>query len=68
MIRKLETNQVIRNALQKTGMKKWELADLMNIHCSTLSVKLRHELPEDEQIRIVKLIEDHNTKGAENND
>ena len=53
------SNQIIRNALEKTGMKKWQLADLMGIHHSTLSVKLRHELPESEQRRIVKLIENH---------
>ena len=57
------SNQIIRTALEKTGMKKWQLADLMGIHHSTLSVKLRHELPEEEQRRIVKLIENHASAG-----
>lgn len=51
-------NLKVREALKKSGMKKWELADLMGIHCGTLSVRLRHELPVEEQDRIVKLIKD----------
>ena len=56
-------NLRIENALKETHMKKWELADLLGIHHSTLSVKLRHELPEAEQIRIVKLIENAAVNG-----
>lgn len=56
-------NVRIENALKENHMKKWELADLLGIHYSTLSVKLRHELPEAEQIRIVKLIENAAVNG-----
>lgn len=51
-----QKNLVIREALKKSGMKHWELADLMGISPYTLSVRLRHELPDEEQKRIVALI------------
>lgn len=51
-------NALIRNALQETGMKHWELADLLGIGETTLCRKLRHELPMDEQLAIVKKIEE----------
>lgn len=59
------TNILIRESLKETGMRKWELADLLGIHCSTLSVKLRHELPKEEQERIVKLINEHKKQKGE---
>jgi DNA-binding NtrC family response regulator len=56
-------NVLIEESLKECGMRKWELADLLGIHCSTLSVKLRHELPKEEQKRIVQLIIDHRNNG-----
>lgn len=50
-------NRLIREALNKNKMKQWELAEVMNINEFSLSRKLRHELPEEEQKRIVSLIE-----------
>ena len=49
-------NKKIRAAIYAAGMKYWELADLMGIHPSTLSTKLRHELPEKEQEDIIEKI------------
>lgn len=49
-------NKKIKDALERSGLMKWELADLMNISPNYLSVKLRHELPEDEQQGILKMI------------
>lgn len=49
-------NKKIKDALARSGLMKWELADLMNISPNYLSVKLRHELPEDEQQGILKMI------------
>lgn len=49
-------NQKIRTALSACGMKYWELADMLGIHPATLSAKLRHELPEEEQDEIVAKI------------
>lgn len=51
-------NKKIRAALVAYGMKYWELADLLGIHPATLSAKLRHELPEEEQAEILKKIKD----------
>ena len=52
-------NKSIRIALMENDMKQYELAELMGIHDFSLSRKLRHELPEDEQRRIVDLIKNH---------
>lgn len=49
-------NKKIRAALAAYGMKHWELAELLGIHPVTLSIKLRHELPEEEQEEIVNTI------------
>lgn len=43
----------------ENDMKQYELAELMGIHDFSLSRKLRHELPEDEQARIVSIIKNH---------
>lgn len=53
-----KANLMIRDALEECRVPYWRLADLMKIHPSTLSGKLRHELPVEEQTRIVKLIKD----------
>ena len=53
---KLENNLLIRNTLKDCHMPYWMLADLMKIHRTTLSERLRHELPAKEQKRIVKMI------------
>ena len=45
----------IRDELRKAGMKQWELAEKMNIAETTLCVKLRKELPETEQTRIIEI-------------
>lgn len=61
-------NQIIRDALSKHQIKQWELAEILQINEFSLSRKLRHELPEDEQKRIVAIIEDHCRKEADTND
>ncbi len=58
----VKVNQKIREAMKDSGMYYWQLADLMRISNWTLSVKLRHELPEEEQKRILSLIEKHRRK------
>lgn len=52
-------NAKIRNELSRTRLKYWELARIMGIHEGSLSRKLRDELPEEEQNRIVDLIRQH---------
>ena len=52
-------NMKIRQALMEAGMKNYELAELMGISEFTLSRRLRNELPDKEQDRIIKLIHDN---------
>lgn len=50
-------NLRIRQAAAQARIKLWELADAMRITDSTLSRKLRKELPDDEQERILTVIQ-----------
>lgn len=56
------SNTRIKIKMLKSGIKQWELARLLGISESALSRKLRDELPEEEQDRIVAVIE----RGKEN--
>ena len=56
MRRKNSCNKIIRNALEETGVFYYELADILGKSPSTISVWLRHEMPEEEQMRIAELI------------
>ena len=49
-------NIKIRQVLLETGVKHYQLAELMGLSEFTLSRKLRNELPEAEQERIIALI------------
>ena len=51
-----QRNLRIRNALKEYGVKQWQLAELLGCGEYTLCRKLRHELPDEEQKRIVALI------------
>lgn len=50
-------NQRIKIKMLEHNMKQWELARLLGVSESVLSRKLRDELPEEEQDRIIDLIE-----------
>ncbi len=52
----MSKNKRIKDALYKHSLKQWELAELMGINEFSLSRKLRHELPKEEQERIISLI------------
>ena len=56
--KKSEPNQKIREAMKKSGLRYWQLADLIGISTGTLSVWLRHEMPEEKQERILQLIKE----------
>ena len=58
-----EANKKIREAMDQAGFPYWVLADLLKVHRCTLSVWLRHELPEEKQEEILELIK--NEKKAE---
>ena len=52
----MQANVKIRKALGESMMRHWELADLLGISEATLTRRLRKELPEEEQQRIISII------------
>ena len=51
-------NQDIRRAAAGNGVFLWQVADVMGIADSSLSRKMRKELPEDEKRKIFGIIQD----------
>lgn len=49
-------NETIREAAASHGVKLWEVADHLGIADSTLTRKLRKELPSNEQQNIMSII------------
>jgi len=52
-------NSIIRNLLLERGIKQWQLAKMLGMGETTLSRKLRNELPEDEKQRILEVINEY---------
>ena len=50
-------NVDIRLAVQKSGIRLWQVADALGVADYNFSRKLRHELPADEKEQILKIIE-----------
>lgn len=50
-------NKDIREQLNKTGVRMWEVADKLGIYSSRLSEMMRYELPEEKKNEIMKIIE-----------
>ena len=50
-------NQTIREAVRRNRVRYWQLADFLKIHPSSLSIELRHEVPEARQIEILSAVE-----------
>lgn len=61
-------NLKIRIKLTETGMKYYELDKILGISEPTRCRMLRNELPEDEQDRICKLIDDYIKNGGRGHD
>ena len=53
-----ETNQKVRSALRLNKIPVWMLADKLQCHENTVLRRMRHELPEAEQKRLVAIIEE----------
>ena len=51
-------NKDIREALKKSGVKQWELADKYGMDNTRFCVKLRHELSSDEKLKLFALIQE----------
>ena len=49
-------NRAIRDTAKEYGVKLWEIAEELGINDGNLSRKLRHELPDDEQEKIIVII------------
>ena len=60
-------NLKIRVAMISNNVKQWEVAELLKVSEPSLSRMLRHELPEEEQDRIINLIEE-SKKGTNGNE
>lgn len=45
-------NSDVRQEVKEAGLFLWQIADVLGLHDSGLSRKLRHELPESEKDRI----------------
>ena len=50
-------NLSIRGAAEKARIRHWEIAKELGITYETFSRKLRHELPDEETQRILKIID-----------
>lgn len=51
-------NLDIREAIKKTGLKQYEVAEKYGIHEASFSRRLRHELGNSEKKKIFKIIDD----------
>lgn len=59
----MKANMKIREKARSSGVRLWQIADTLGMQESFFSKKLRKELPEDEQKRILNIIDDL-AKGA----
>ena len=54
----MRANEKVRAAAKDTGVEFWRLADALGVSESTLTRMMRRELPEDEQQRLLHLIDE----------
>ena len=52
------SNSKVRIKIIESGLKQYEVAELMGMNETAFSMKLRNELPEAEQKAIIKKIEE----------
>lgn len=51
-----KANLEIREAAKSAGVRLWQIADVLKMHESAFSVKLRKELPTQERDEILQII------------
>lgn len=51
-------NEAIRAAAKERGVRLWQIAERVGMNDGNFSRKLRRELPEEEQQRIIGIIHD----------
>lgn len=65
----MQANMEIRSSAKRAGVKLWEVAEAIGISDGMLSRKLRRELPEVEQRKILSIVADlARRKEAEENE
>jgi len=65
----MRANQNIRKAAKKADVRLWEVAEEIGIADGMLSRKLRHELPDTEREKLLRIIEEiAQRKEAENHE
>lgn len=52
-------NEDIRNAIKEANIKYWQIADKLGMNDGNFSRKLRHEMTEDEKLKILKIINEN---------
>lgn len=61
-----KTNLKVRLAAREAGVHQWEIAEALGIGEGSFCRRMRHELPEAEQARILETINDISTQREEN--
>lgn len=56
-MRQNKSNKEIREAATEAGVYLWRIAEELGISDARFSVRLRHELPEAEKLRVLAIIE-----------
>lgn len=54
----MQANMEIRNTAKRSGVRLWEVAEAIGITDGMFSRKLRRELPETEQRKILNIVAD----------
>lgn len=54
----MQANMEIRNAAKRAGVRLWEVAEAIGITDGMLSRKMRRELPEAEQHKMLDIVEE----------
>ena len=62
-MKRINSNMEIREAMKEAGLSQWQLAELLNCHENTVLRKLRSELPEEEKLHLLDVIEKYRKEG-----
>ena len=54
----MKANMKIREEARNSGVRLWQVADALGIQESMFSKKLRKELSEEEQVKILSIIDE----------
>lgn len=57
-------NSEIKKYAAEKKVRIWQIADKLGIADYSLSRKLRHELPDEEKVRIINLIDEISAEGV----